>query len=488
MKRMVKRCIGIDIRERQVHAVQVSSDKDGFCIEKVFSAPRRRSGDRTAEILDALTHEYGFDRRAGAAMAVADEALFYRNIEKGNAETLAQEGQPDWQNEFPLPFDSLITDGCSYHPLPDHGETYLLTATDPAALERQLEPFDQAKLTVDRADAPIFAVLATATVNHPQALAEQALIVYVNDSHLLMAVTKRLDVVMIRSLPWPADACQERLAPRQSSLLREIEMTWRAAMGDIIPGGTSILVAGRTGGDHDALEAMETDLLCKIVIIDPFAEVACPDGAARRPELLVAEGLALRGLEATEGSGVNFIAAYRNRFKKKSNPRNHLVFTLILLAGIALVCATRLFVKLHLLESQNSRVEERIRTTFQERIPGETGIVAPLAQIEAALTALRQEAADIPATGAGRSDPLDILDILGGNTPINMQLEIRRFAFVDGMVSLVAGCASEEAARQWQQCLGGLEKFSRADIENLKVNNQNGRVSFDMELSLSESH
>ena len=81
-----------------------------------------------------------------------------------------------------------------------------------------------------------------------------------------------------------------------------------------------------------------------------------------------------------------------------------------------------------------------------------------------------------------------VLAILDANTPNTMQLEIEKFTFVDETAILIARCASEKAALQWQQQLEGLQEFSRAKLEILDVNNQNGQVNFTMELSLAEIH
>ena len=225
---MVKRCIGIDIGSSCLRAVQVSRTGEHFNIEKVFSIQTRRDSDSPPEILRSLTSKYGFDRRADVAISMPNDAVFYRNLEtdvtgleqicglskrdsKREKES-ASGGQTQsvLEHNFPIEPDEIVAQVCSYsQPLGDK-YSVLVSAVKRASLHERMNILAEAKMHPNLVEAAIFAVHSAIAVNHPEIMTGQAIIAYIDESYLTLALLENNSILLVRNIP--ISSCSDKIA------------------------------------------------------------------------------------------------------------------------------------------------------------------------------------------------------------------------------------------------------------------------------------
>ncbi len=189
--------------------MQISRTGEQFHIEKVFSSQTRRSTDSPPDILRSLTGRFGFDRRADVAISMPNDAVFFKNLETDFA-TLEQIRAGNFsalEHDFPIQPDEIVAQVCSYRRLPA-GEKWsvLAAATARASLHERLKILAEAKMHPRLVDAPIFAIHAAVVVNHPEIMTGQAVIAYIDECHLVLAVTQDDNILIVRNIPIVASA------------------------------------------------------------------------------------------------------------------------------------------------------------------------------------------------------------------------------------------------------------------------------------------
>jgi len=311
---MVKRCIGIDISPSHLRAVQISRTGEKFCIEKVFGTQTRRSEDSPSEILRSLTSRFGFDRHADVAISMPNDTVFFKNLETDFA-TLGQLRTGNFsllEHNFPIQPDEIVGQVCSYRRLPEaENWSVLAAAVARASLHETLETLAGAKMHPHLVDAPIFAIHAAVVVNHPEIMTGRAIIAYIDESHLVLAVTSDGEILIVRNIPIVA-ASDSSSSPEERSaaiLACEAHVSWQRVFGTDI--GQEIKIYLVTADACEYLQSLiEENLHCQATIVDPYARVeAAADclvwaepAVARKADLpvCVAEGLALRVLGTAE--------------------------------------------------------------------------------------------------------------------------------------------------------------------------------------------
>lgn len=144
--------------------------------------------------------------------------------------------------------------------------------------------------------------------NYPQVSAGVAIIAYIDDYYLTLAVTEDNDILAVRNIPVVKFADNNVYEQIAAQLSREIDITWKrlfqtepvegreqvASEPAVRPDMRIYLIVG--GSDYEQLKsAIEKGLDTEVVIIDPCAKVEiASDCEADTSLCVIAEGLAMR--------------------------------------------------------------------------------------------------------------------------------------------------------------------------------------------------
>jgi Tfp pilus assembly PilM family ATPase len=487
---MANRCIGIDIDSSCLHAVQISRTGDEFNIENIFSIQTRRSTDSPQDVLKALTTQYWFDRHADVAISMPNDAVFFRNLESDSAGSEQKRGLSKFtlEHNFPIQPDEIITQECSRRQLPDEKYSVLIAAATRTSLRERLNLFIAARMHPKLVEAAIFAVHSTIAVNHPEVRVGIAIIVYIDESYLTLAVAQDNNILIVRNISIPSgsegniDAVDEQLA---ELLLHETEITWRKVFETEIEQGCKIYMAAAGRICNGLKVIVEKKLNCQITIVDPYAKVK--NSLEHKPDapVSVAEGLALRLLAPEKTAGVNFLEADNSNTKPALNLKKEFVICAILAGAIAAVSLGGLFMRLSHLETKYAKVKNDIREIFQRTLPEEKNIVNPLVQLDQKLQSLRKNYTLFSPVSVAGLGPLEALHAITTSIPPEANININSILITSESVRLIGISPSFESVYNWQRLLEKIHGFSNIDVQNIKREPENQLVHFTMLISLS---
>lgn len=485
---MVKRCIGIDIGPSHLRAVQLSQTDGQLHLERVFSMQMRRNTDSPPEILKTLIKQQGFDRRADIAISLPNDAVFFRSFESDSADAEQTRGLNKFtlEHNFPIPADEIVAQECSRRQLPDEKYSVLMAVTARTSLRERLNLFISARMHPKLAEAAIFAVHSTIAVNHPEVKVGIAIIAYINESYLTLAVTQDNNILIVRNIPI-ASASENNVDEQLAELLsREAEITQRKVFGSEIEQGCKIYVAA--GGNFDDLKAIvEENLNCQIAIVNPYAEIKNPSEYKNNPAICIAEGLALRLLAPEKTTGINFLEADNSNIKPTLDLKKEFVICAILAAAIAVVSLGGLFIRLSHLEAKYAQVKNEIREIFQRTLLEETNIVSPVAQLEQKLKALRKDYRLLASFCPTGLSPLEVFRRITVNTPQQENAKIDNLFITAESIRLSGSCNSFESVYEWQRLLREVPEFAIVDVQDAQRDPESGAVHFTMLISSAGS-
>lgn len=495
---MVKRCIGIDIGPSHLCAVQISRTGEKFCVEKVFGTQTRRSEDSQSEILRSLTGRFGFDRHADVAISMPNDAVFFKNLETDFA-SLGQLRTGNFsllEHNFPIQPDEIVGQVCSYRRLPESENwSVLAAAVTRASLYETLKTLAGAKMHPRLVDTPIFAIHAAVVVNHPEIMTGRAIIAYIDESHLVLAVTGDGDILLVRNIPIVAASDNGSSSPEgriAAILAREAHISWQRIFGTDIAQEIKIYLV--TAEDCEYLQPLIEEILhCQATIVDPYARVeAAADclvweepSVARKADfpVCVAEGLALRVLAAEQTKGLNFLQPRIADIGPKLNLKKELVTCAALVGAIAVFWLLGLFVRLSYLEADYAQIKDEIEEVFQAVLPDEKNIVNPLVQLEQKLASFRKDYQLFASFYPAALGPLEVLRSISITIPPQANLKVDDLLIGADTVSVKGTSDSFESVYQWQRLLCNVNGFRSVDVQNVQKEPRSGTVNFTIVLS-----
>jgi Tfp pilus assembly PilM family ATPase/Tfp pilus assembly protein PilN len=498
---MVKRCIGIDIGSSCLRAVQVSRTGEHFNIEKVFSIQTRRDSDSPPEILRSLTSKYGFDRRADVAVSMPNDAVFYRNLEtdvtgleqicglsKGDPKREKEhlQTQSVLEHNFPIEPEEIVAQVCSYRQPSGDKYSVLVAAVKRASLHERMNILAEAKIHPNLVEAAIFAVHSAVAVNHPEIMTGQAIIAYIDESYLTLAVLENNSILLVRNIPIVScsdnsvDFAQEQIA---EVLSRELEITWQKVFGGAIQEDTKIYLVSKGNVSKDLEATIAESLPCQTTVVDSYEKVECSAQGDGDTEISLAKGLALRVLAPDRTAGINFRQADTANVKPTLDRKKELITCAILMAAIAVVSLLGLFVRLSYLERKYAHIKNEISQVFQAALPEEKNIVSPLSQLEQELQSLRKDYRLFAPLAPTDSRPLDVLRSITLNTPSQGNVKIDDLLITTESVRLNGTCDSFESVYQWQRLLQKIPGFALVDVQDVQKEPKSGAVHFTIVVS-----
>ncbi|NIP53341.1 MAG: pilus assembly protein PilM [Phycisphaerae bacterium] len=486
---MVKRCIGIDIGFSYLRAVQIMRTEDELFIEKVFSTQTRRSKDSQQEILIQLSDKHGFDLRSDVAISMPHDAVFFRNLETDFAglEQIRQVPKSALEHNIPIEPDQIVAQVCSHRRLPDDKYSVLTAAVSKTSLHDRLNTLAGVKIHPNLVETAIFALHSTIVKNHPEIAAGQAIIAYIDESYLTMAVIENHNILIVRNIPIVSHPDNNADLNAANLLAHEAKVTWQKVFGTDIEQETKIYIAfgGDVSGDFEA--SVIESLRCQIVIVEPYAAIKCSPEHNGGKAICVAEGLALRALAPEENLGINFLKADNTDTKATLDLRKELITCATLVAAIVVVSIAGLFVRLFYLESKYTNIKNEIRQVFQNTLPEEKNIVNPLVQLEQQLVSFRKDNQLFASFYPTSLTPLKVLHNITTNTPSESNIKINDLLITIESVRLKGTCESFDSVYQWQKLLQEIDGFTLVDVENPQRNPKGDAIHFTILISLDRS-
>jgi len=484
---MVKRCIGIDIGFSYLQAVQIARVEEGLRIEKVFSCQHRRSTDSLPDILKSLLRQHGFDSRAAVATALPQGAVFYRNLQTDAAglEQMRQHNSSAFEQYFPIPPDQIIAQPHSYRQLSEGRYCVLAAAVSRELIRQRCGLLAEAKLRPDLVEAVIFAIRAAVTVNHPEIITGRAIIAYVDNSHLTLAVTEGNNVPIVRNirLAYQSDGGVGSAENQIARILsREAAISWRKVFCCEIEQDSRLYVATGSGVSADLKTALEEQMPCRIICVDPCAKVERGPDCQANGAICLAEGLALRVLVPEKAEGVNFLEADDTAVEPALNLKKELrIFTLLAVA-IAALLLVGLRARLFYMERNYARLKNEINQVFRAALPDEKTIVNPLVQLEQRIQSFQKDYQLFASFHPTVLAPLNVLQTISTSMPSQGGFKVDDLLVTPSSARINGTCDSFESVYQWQEVLQKVPAFALVDVDAQREP-KSGAVSFTILVS-----
>jgi len=484
---MVKRCIGIDIGYSYLQAVQIARMEKELRIEKVFSCQHRRSTDSLPDILKSLLHLHGFDSRAVIATSLPQDAVFYRNLQTDAAglERIRQHDSSAFEQHFPIPPDQIIARPYSYRQLPEGRYCVFAAAVSRELVRQRCGLLAEAKLHPELAEAAIFAIRAAVTVNHPEITAGRAIIAYVDDSHLTLAVTEDNNILIVRNLRlvYQSDGSVGSVENQVAQILsREAAISWQKIFGCEIEQDSELYLATGGGVSADLKASVEEKLPCRIICVDPYAKIERSPDCQANGAICLAEGLALRVLAPEKSEGVNFLQADDTAAKPALNLKKELKICTALVVAIVVLLLIGLRVRLFYMERNYARLRNEINEVFHKTLPDEKTVVNPLVQLEQKIQSFQKDYQLFAAFHPTSLAPLNVLQTISTSMPSQGGFKVDDLLATPSSVRISGTCNSFESVYQWQEILKKVPGFALVDVDAQRQP-QGGAVSFTILVS-----
>jgi Tfp pilus assembly protein PilN len=487
---MVKRCIGIDIGSSCLCAVQIVRTDGEFRIEKVFDAQIRRKTDSPEEMLKPLFSRHGFDKRAEVAVSMQHEGVFFRNLQTDSAaiEHVRQQNWAALKHNFPIEAEEIVAQAYSCRPLDDDKYSVLTVASTRQSLQKRLKVFAAAKIRPALADAPIFAIHSTLLFNHPEIVNGRAVIAYLDDHYLTLALTQDSEIAAVRSIPVITDTAGDDVesARRQMAgvISRETRLTWRKVFAADIRPQTKIYLTAAAQTSQNMAGLTEEELKLQTVVVDCFAAIENLPAPQPRVPICVAEGLALRLLAPEQTRGVNFLRAGKSHSQPPVNLKREFVTCTALICAIAVFSLVGLFMRLSRLETAYARIKTETDRIFRAALPQDKN-VNPLVQLQQKLEALRKNPRKSAYLSRSGLSPMDILYKLSINSAPHEKIRVNNILIAADTVRINGTCDSFEPVYSWQRALQKVPAFANTEFRDIARESGGGLVEFTMLLSLS---
>jgi len=468
---MTKRCIGIDIGSNRISAVQLSLEDGDFCVEKIFDAPTRRNTDSPAQLLHALFHHHEFDCNAEVAISIPHESVYFRTVQAdaANLVLLRNDTAAALENELPLTNDQIIAQTCSERHLPDNTYSVLAAAMEKTSLQKRLNILAEAKIKPCCIEPAILAVHRIVALNHPQAAQGRAVIAYIDDSHLILAVTENNDIIIVRNVPITIASDNDNdLAQHQITqlLARETEITWQKTFGEQLPDHTTVYIAARRKVTEDFEATITEALPCTTLIVNPYKKLKYAADKKYDYTLLIPAGLALSMLMHDQAAPVNFLQAETADTQHKLDTHRELLTCGMLVAAIAVVACVGLFTRLAGLEAINTNITNETRNVFHAALPHVQNIAIPLVQLDEELQSLQKNYELFAPFGPTNRAPLKVLDNITQTIPSDMDIKVDEMYLSNQIVRIRAKCDSFDTAYQWESLLQKVPGFELAEVQD----------------------
>lgn len=483
----IKRVIGIDAGTYHFSAVQMVRNADRFCIERIYSTRTRRTSDRPSAILKTLFDDHGFDRRAAIAAAMPYGTVFFRNLEiSSDSPKNDPLDRSIIQNNFPIAASDIIWQVCDQHKSESNAKTMLVSAVSKPALQKRIELFEAANAYPRIMDAPIFALHAAVVENHPQIANDRAMLLYIDETYVTIAVSDQNHLVMIRDMPISDTLNGKDPQAMEQTLNRiaeELVLTYRHVFKTDPDTAVKIYWMKAYDVCDAAGERFAEKTTLQMVPVDPFTNVNRLSELKPDNSITLAEGLALRLLQPERFSGADFFKKKFDRFSSALDIKKEIKTYAALAASIVVVGIAGLFVQRWHLERQYGRLKQQINRLFSQTVPEEKNIVNPVIQLQQKIDQSQKSYRQLGFLDR-TAGPLEVLYILSKTMPDDAAVALESFLMNQRKIYITANASSFHNAHQWREALAESQMLESVEIQDIKKQTDRSMVTFTMVMEL----
>lgn len=479
----MKRSIGIDISGTRISLAQLCHARGELSLESVHvhhmstgTSSKEDSAAGLAAEIQAAINEGGFDPHAPAVIAMPYGRVFFSNFRTDvtNEESVRRLLKFEVEDDFPIPFDDLVVDLCSWRDVQEQDREFLVGAVSRSELQDCVKTMHEAGLKCATVSADVCALHMATTLNQELFDNTCSISIYVDSCRTILAISEGNKLVCVRYLN-----TSDKPEVFARAVKREIDLTWRALFNSSVPARTKILLSGTKEIAHDLSEALLKELDPEIVQPAPFTQIRCSSRPQQDPELVIALGLALIS-ENTHSMALDFLAADKVKAEQTAKTKQSvLVFGFLLLATVALLIAS-LFIQLNTLEAKHQRIKQEIRTVFTQTLPEKKRIVNELAQMTEKVGALKKEYDALAAEMHSRAPSLRILHRISERMPQSQNVSVSSITIAAESVRLSGVAPSFESVDNVVEILRQIPEFDSVEIRNVDMDPTSNKVRFSL--------
>ena len=244
------------------------------------------------------------------------------------------------EDDFPARSEDLVVDIAGFRKTSGKAMWALVAGAPRGSVEERVRLLSVAGFAPDLLDADACALHTVAARALPETAGGPRVLVYVAETHMILAITDKGRLLLARNLAFPTEVggdpgaapAADRLAPH---LARETEMMWRSVFRRGVPASASLVIGGEPDLTQGLAGLLDEALGCRVAELRPFDAVAANRGDSDAG-LALALGLALRAASA-ESEGLNLLAAGAQKGGRAARIRREVAVTAALAFAIALV-------------------------------------------------------------------------------------------------------------------------------------------------------
>jgi len=443
-------------------------------ISKGCSAKEISIDNIPPEIKDILVRE-GFDAKAPVIISMPFGNVFFHNYttEISTEKYLKKLLKFELEDDFPIPFDDLVTDICGYRDLDGQEREFLVAAVNRSKLQEWVRTIRDAGIDCSIVTADTCALTEITSLKSDSS----SIIIYVDASRVIVAVCEKGLLTFVRHID------NNKTDETASELKRETILTMKAIYERGILPHPRILLVGSDNLVQRICEELPKVTDSAAAKLNPFDKVQMSPEHKEDNRLIIALGLALAGMD-NKNKVLNFLAADKLDTEEiVKTKQNALIFATLLLA-IAVLFIVNLFIQLNSLERENTRLDREVRKVFVHTFPDEKKIVNELAQANEKYDALDQEYRSVASEILDRAPTLEILQEISEKITPNQNIGVSNISMNADSVRFSATAPDLESLDNLVEKFKLVSGFNSIDIGNIDVDPASDRVRFSMSIKI----
>jgi type II secretory pathway component PulL len=500
----MKRAIGIDINKKHISLVQLCNKGGKYFCEKNYvqdisdsSSVMENSPDEVQKVIKKIIDEKGFDTKALAIISMPFGRVFFHNYktELSTDRDIEQLIKFELEDDFPIPFDDIITDIYGCRILKKQEREFLIAAVSRSKLHDWTQAISEAGLNCTIVTSDVCALSSFTTLNRKANDDVSSMIIYAGDGEIITAVIQNHSTIFARHID--NIETQDMI----NTLKRDISLTLKAVFDSPVTAPSKILLCGSPELVHKLYDELSNETNFEVQISNPFTGirdsglVPRDSGVGSRTaelkarvtsddyRLIIALGLALIGMD-NESRMLNFLACDKAGTREKTKTkRNAIVFAFLLLA-LAAMFLVNLFTRLRSLENENRSLGQEIRQIFVQTFPDEKKIVNELAQMNEKYDVMEQEYHAIASEILDRVPILEIFEKVSEKITPNQNIRVSSISMTPDSVQLSATAIDFESIDNLVEKLKQISLLDTIDIKNLDIDQTNNWVSFNLSITI----
>jgi Tfp pilus assembly protein PilN len=490
--------IGIHINKNAVSIAQLSSKNGRFTLEHSASL-QVESETQSAEITEtrsvsegikSLLSQSNFDKKAKTAINAPANEIYYQpfTTDIRNTEDIQQLIKFQMEEDFPIPFDQLITAICSKRQTNDNQCQFLITAINRQQLRKAIEPLSDLDIQTPAVTSDAVALAALMSLDESFAESDNSMIIHADSSNIILTICEKGSPIYIRHL-----SCEDLKDKQNNSdaidnakLMREIDITLLAAFAKKIPADLKFFITEKSIPAKNLCEKLNQSTSYQSTMINPLESIDCPNKTENtNNDIIIAASLAIIATGKTQNQAILIDSEFTNADNTAEIKRGVFAFAALLVIIVSLL-TVKIFYRKSTLENKNKTLNLEIRNIFNQTLPAEKNIVDELAQLTEKLGQLQTEHDQLSNALNNKVSPLKTLRQISVATP-NKNIIIDDISITPTKTKLSGTAPSFDSVDKLLNAIKKLPGFENAKPHNINAIPQQNRVRFSISTTLEST-